>query len=114
MTALYIASWTEGAGKTALCAGIGRHLQDKGKKVGYLKPVALAEEGTDRDAQFMKQVLELKEPVEAPQGRQTGINQAYQLFHENMSWLLLQCHKISCHNNFHSSKVQVFHLLNIA
>ena len=65
MTALYIASWTEGAGKTALCAGIGRHLQNRDKKVGYLKPVALAEAGTDKDAQFMKQVLDLKEPLEA-------------------------------------------------
>ena len=65
MTALYIASWTEGAGKTALCAGIGRHLQSGGKKVGYLKPVALAETGADKDAQFLKQALELEEPAEA-------------------------------------------------
>ena len=65
MTALYIASWTEGAGKTALCAVIGRNLQSRGKKVGYLKPVALAEAGADKDAPFLKQTLGLEEPVEA-------------------------------------------------
>jgi BioD-like phosphotransacetylase family protein len=65
MTALYIASWTEVAGKTALCAGIGRHLQSRGKKVGYLKPVALAETDIDKDTQFLKQTLGLKESVEA-------------------------------------------------
>src|SRR4030042_4313122 len=69
MNNLYVTSWERGGGKTALCAGIGRHLQGKGKKVGYLKPVALttveASSGIDKDAQFVHQALELKEPVEA-------------------------------------------------
>ena len=68
MKALYILSWDEMAGKSTLCAGIGRHLQNSGRKIGYLKPLALAWEGTppiDKDAQFMKQALSLEEPVEA-------------------------------------------------
>jgi BioD-like phosphotransacetylase family protein len=64
MTALYIVSWNEGAGKTALCAGIGKQLQKKGKKVGYLKPVASIEADADKDAEFLKRSLKLKEPVE--------------------------------------------------
>jgi len=68
MTNLYVASWAPGGGKTTLCVGIGRHLQNKGKRVGYLKPVLLPSAGTspgmDKDAQFIHQVLELDEPVE--------------------------------------------------
>jgi len=68
MKALYVLSWDEAAGKSTLCAGIGRHLQNTGKKTGYLKPLVLAWEGAppiDKDAQFMKQALSLEEPVEA-------------------------------------------------
>ena len=64
MTALYIVSWKEGAGKTALCTGIGKQLQVKGKKVGYLKPVASIEADSDKDAEFLKRSLKLQEPVE--------------------------------------------------
>lgn len=69
MTNLYVASWAGGGGKTTLCVGIGRYLQSKGKKVGYLKPVALSttgdSSGIDKDVQFAHQALELKESVEA-------------------------------------------------
>jgi len=63
MTALYVASWTEGAGKTALCVGIGRWLQRSGKNVTYLKPVL--PEGKDGDARFVMQALGLGEPAES-------------------------------------------------
>jgi BioD-like phosphotransacetylase family protein len=63
MTALYVASWTEGAGKTALCVGIGRWLQRSGKKVTYLKPIL--PEGQDGDARFVMQALGLGEPGES-------------------------------------------------
>ncbi len=67
MVALYVTSPYVGAGKTAVCAGLGRHLKGDGKKVGFFKPI-VAEikslEAVDSDAQFMKQVLALKEPVE--------------------------------------------------
>jgi len=36
-----------------------------GKKVGFLKPVCISAEGTNRDAGIMKQVLALDDPVES-------------------------------------------------
>lgn len=68
MVALYVTSPYAGAGKTAVCAGLGRHLLSDGKKVGFFKPI-IAEikspEAVDSDAEFMKQVLALKEPIES-------------------------------------------------
>ena len=66
MVALYITS-TESAGKTALCAGIGRKLLDRGTKVGFMMPIHLIETGnTDgcEDAAFIKDNLKLTEPDE--------------------------------------------------
>jgi len=65
MAALYIAAVGESAGKSTICAGLGRKLQAKGKKVGFLKPVCGSADGSDKDAEFMKQLLGLDEPVEA-------------------------------------------------
>jgi BioD-like phosphotransacetylase family protein len=66
LVALYVTSIPAGAGKTAVCAGLGRHLQGDGKKVGFFKPLVAeikSPEAIDSDAQFMKQVLALEEPV---------------------------------------------------
>jgi BioD-like phosphotransacetylase family protein len=66
LVALYVTSPHAGAGKTAVCAGLGRHLQSDGKKVGFFKPLVAeikSPEAIDSDAQFMKQVLALEEPV---------------------------------------------------
>ena len=66
MAALYITSPYAGAGKTAVCAGLGRHLLGDGKKVGFFKPIISeikSPEAIDSDTQFMKQVLALKEPI---------------------------------------------------
>ena len=68
MVALYVTSPYAGAGKTAVCAGLGRHLLGNGKKVGFFKPIVAeikSPEAVDSDAQFIKQVLALKEPVES-------------------------------------------------
>lgn len=65
LMALYVASWGMAAGKTSLCASVGRWLQSSGRKAGYLKPAAIANGGIDKDAQFLKEVLGLTEPVEA-------------------------------------------------
>ena len=64
MAALCIAS-VEIAGKTALCAGIGKKLLGQGKKVGFMMPViSEAGEPDHKDVGSIKEVLNLKESVE--------------------------------------------------
>ncbi len=70
MASLYITSMQGGGGKTMLCAGLGKHLKDAGKKVGFFKPVVAdiktPDKGAaDSDAEFMKRVLALKEPLDS-------------------------------------------------
>ncbi len=68
MTALYVTSLENGAGKTTICAGLGKHLLDNAKKVGFFKPIIaenLPIEGIDSDALFMKHILTLAEPVDS-------------------------------------------------
>ena len=67
MIALYITSIGETAGKSLLCAALGRIFKTRGQKVGYLKPVALVAEkadASDKDTEFIKLTLALEEPVE--------------------------------------------------
>ena len=65
MTALYVTSLTEGAGKTAVCVGLAKQLLSNGKKVGFLKPIIAQDvKSGDSGALFMKQVLNLDEPVD--------------------------------------------------
>lgn len=69
MIALYVTSLEEFAGKTAICAGVGKRLVEDGKKVGFLKPIVTdggepSIGGIDSDAAFMKHVLALDEPVD--------------------------------------------------
>lgn len=66
MVALYVVSQADGMGKTAVSAGIGRHLIDDGKRVGYFKPNLPGARGTAandavRDGEFLKSVLGLEE-----------------------------------------------------
>lgn len=65
MVSLLVVS-TGPAGKTTVCAGIGRKLIEKGKKVGYLRPVTLVAGGAPdyQDAVTMKGALELVETPE--------------------------------------------------
>jgi BioD-like phosphotransacetylase family protein len=70
LVCLYVTSVEEGAGKTAVCAGLGKHLVGTGKKVAFFKPILARGEqsstGTsDHDALFMKQVMGLDEPVDS-------------------------------------------------
>ena len=69
MVALYVTSLETGAGKTAICAGLGKHLSNSGKNMGYLKPVIAdnaspSSESIDSDVAFMKYSFSLGEPVE--------------------------------------------------
>ena len=69
MVALYVTSLEKGSGKTTVCAGLGKHLLDDGKKIGFFKPVIADSknpptESTDSDAVFIKRLFSLEEPVE--------------------------------------------------
>jgi len=62
LAALYVTSLEKGAGKTTICAGLGKRLIADGRKVGFLKP--LLKGGSDSDAAFMKQILDLEVPLD--------------------------------------------------
>ncbi len=65
MVALYVTSLEKGAGKTTVCAGLGKHWLGKGKKVGFFKPIIAKDiEGVDSDAAFIKHLFALEEPVD--------------------------------------------------
>ena len=66
MGVLYVVSAEEAAGKTAICAGLGKYLQNNGKKVGYLKPSASEKSDADSDITFIKQILGISNSVNAP------------------------------------------------
>jgi uncharacterized protein len=61
LTVLYVVSRDAAAGKTTICAGIGKYLQSTGKKIGFLKLVADENDRANGDAVFMKQILNLAE-----------------------------------------------------
>ncbi len=66
MKSLYITSVERYSGKTAACLGLGIHFQQKGLRVGYLKPLSLqpyrlGDRIVDEDAVFVKKVLNLPE-----------------------------------------------------
>lgn len=64
MAALYVTSLQAGAGKTAVCAGLVKHLDGEGRKVGYFKPLVAditEKAASDSDAAFIKKVLRLKD-----------------------------------------------------
>lgn len=68
MVALYVTSVEKGSGKTAVCAGLGKHLLSDGKKIGFFKPLITAtknppKKDIDSDVAFIKQLFALKEPV---------------------------------------------------
>ena len=62
MAVLYIISEEEGAGKTLVCAGLGKYLQGSGRKVGFIKALRGSVDG---DAAFMKRVLDLPEGTDS-------------------------------------------------
>jgi len=64
LAALYVTSLKAGVGKTAVCAGLAKHLDGDGRRVGYFKPMVadIREKGAvDSDAAFIRKVLRLKE-----------------------------------------------------
>ncbi|MGD9142371.1 MAG: DRTGG domain-containing protein [Dehalococcoidia bacterium] len=64
MGVIYLVSAESAAGKTAICAGIGKYLTGEGRSVGYLKPLSSGE--NDTDVTFIRSVLGLAEVVKEP------------------------------------------------
>lgn len=69
MATLYVLSTETYSGKTAVCVSLGLRMRDDGFDVGYMKPVnmgAVLQAGKpyDEDVVFMKDVLNLPEPLE--------------------------------------------------
>lgn len=64
LTVLYVVSAEEAAGKTAICAGLGKYLQNKGINVGFLE-LCVNDNAPDGDAVFMKQTLNLTDSAES-------------------------------------------------
>jgi BioD-like phosphotransacetylase family protein len=66
MKALYVTSVESFSGKTAFCLALGKHLQSKGLRLGYLKPLSTQPwrlpDGTlgDEDATFVRTTLGLE------------------------------------------------------
>ena len=61
MAALYLTSLEKGSGKTTICAGLGKHLLNDGKKVGFFKPIIANDknppsENVDSDTLFIKHI----------------------------------------------------------
>jgi len=70
LAALYVTSLQAGAGKTVVCAGLGKHVLGDDKKVGFFKPIVAdikspPVETIDSDAAFIKHVLALEEPIDS-------------------------------------------------
>jgi len=68
LVALYVTSLERNSGKTAVCAGIGKHLLDDGKKIGFIKPVITDNRNLPKeiygDATFMKHTFALEESID--------------------------------------------------
>ncbi|MDD5191001.1 MAG: DRTGG domain-containing protein [Dehalococcoidales bacterium] len=83
MVTVYITSLSHGAGKTAVCAGLGALLMKSGKNPGYFKPVNGS--SPDTDAAFMKQTLGLTDAevsispaFSSPEMLKTGVKAAFE------------------------------------
>ena len=70
MGVIYVISTEPAAGKTAICAGLGKYLTGEGKKVGYLKPLASSE--NDTDVTFIRSVLGTDDTVNAADVLKSG------------------------------------------
>jgi BioD-like phosphotransacetylase family protein len=68
MISLFIASLSGSNGKTMLCAGLGKHWLDSGKRVGYLKPrltPSVTPELENHDAVFIQKLFGLTVSVDS-------------------------------------------------
>jgi BioD-like phosphotransacetylase family protein len=75
LSALLVTSQLDGSGKTTIAAGIGEHLENSGKKVGYLRVGGIA--GGLADAAFVGGALGIPEPPAKLQCDITAVKAAY-------------------------------------
>jgi hypothetical protein len=69
MQTLYVVSQDKSAGKSALCAGLGRHFQANGLTIGYMKPVStqvrhVAGHLVDEDAELLRRLFHLDDDLD--------------------------------------------------
>jgi uncharacterized protein len=69
MATLYVASTETFVGKSAVCIGLLRRMQQDGFRIGYMKPVSVSVTHTpdavlDEDAAFIREHFGLKEPLD--------------------------------------------------
>ena len=69
MKTVYVTSTQDFGGKTSLIISLGKRLQRDGHIVGYMKPLStrtrqVAGQVMDRDAEFVRQELELQDPLD--------------------------------------------------
>jgi BioD-like phosphotransacetylase family protein len=67
MVSLYLTSMGEEAGKSALCAALGRNFKSARKRVGFFKPISViveAGDAVDKDTEFMKNYFAIDEPLD--------------------------------------------------
>jgi len=70
MTSLYVGSSETFAGKSLMCLALGAHLREGGKRIGYIKPVAVlptraGDLVVDEDVTFIRETLQLDDPLDA-------------------------------------------------
>lgn len=68
MVSLYLTSMGEEAGKSALCAALGRNFKAARRRVGFFKPISIIPDAggaIDKDTEFMKHYLALNEPLDS-------------------------------------------------
>jgi len=70
MVSRYVGSSETFAGKSLICLALATHLREVGKRIGYIKPVAVMPTRAggvvvDEDVAFIREALDLKDPLEA-------------------------------------------------
>ena len=70
MISLYVGSSEAFSGKSLICLALGTHLRELGKRIAYIKPVAVLPTRAgdlivDEDVTFIREALQLEDPMEA-------------------------------------------------
>ncbi len=103
MTALYITSISENAGKTMICAGLGKSWLNSGKRVGYLKilisPDKEKSAGANRDAAFLQRIFGLNGQPETLISTPSGIKEVYSRASQGKDLVIVEGLPLNASNN---------------